>query len=251
MSNGSLGLTEAVSIALGGMIGGGIYAVLGVVTQITGPATWIAFFLAGIIAMCTGYSYIRLNELVTDDGGDGGGSVTFVQSFTGNSTLAGMVGWTLLLGYVGSMAMYAFAFAEFATTLPGIPKLLAGLPLRPVISVLVVVGFVGLNLLGAHATGLAENILTAVKIVVLAVFGITGVLYALFASPDSINFGTSQVTAFSPIMAAAISFVAFQGWQLLFYDQESIRNPLEDIPKAVYIAIPVAVLIHDRGGSNI
>lgn len=135
MSDGRLGLTEAVSIALGGMIGGGIYAVLGVITQITEAATWFAFFLAGIIAICTGYSYIQLNELITSDGSDGGGSVTFVQSFTGNSTLAGMIGWTLLLGYIGSMAMYAFAFAEFTIPLPSVPKLFAGVPLRPIISV--------------------------------------------------------------------------------------------------------------------
>lgn len=148
--------------------------------------------------------------------------MTFVQSFTGNSTLAGMIGWTLLIGYIGSMAMYAFAFGEFAIVLPFIPESLGGLPLRPIISVFVVAGFVGLNLLGARATGSTENILVAAKILVLVAFGIGGILYALFASPDPVHIGISQVTLFSPIMAAAISFVAFQGWQLLFYDQESM-----------------------------
>lgn len=245
MSNESFGLTEAISIALGGMIGGGIYAVLGVVTQITGALTWFAFLIAGIVAICAGYSYIGLNKLVTnDDGENGGGSVTFVQSFTGNSTLAGMVGWTLLIGYIGSMAMYAFAFGEFAIALPFVPESLVGLPLRPIISVLVVAGFVGLNLLGAHATGSTENILVTVKILVLVVFGGGGILYALFATPEPVELGFTQLTSLSPIMAAAISFVAFQGWQLLFYDQESMVNPLEEIPKAVYIAIPVAVFIY-------
>jgi amino acid transporter len=111
----NLGLTECVSMALGGMIGGGIYAVLGVVTKVTGAATWAAFVLAGVVAICAGYSYNALNALADDNGG----SVTFVQSFTGNTTLAGMAGWTLLFGYVGSMAMYAFAFGEFALSLPG------------------------------------------------------------------------------------------------------------------------------------
>ena len=245
MSDEDFGLTEVVSIALGGMIGGGIYAVLGVVTQITGAATWASFLLAGLVAVCAGYSYIGLNELVSDgDGQNGGGSVTFVQSFTGNSTLAGMVGWTLLIGYIGSMAMYAFAFAEFAIALPLVPRTLANLPLRPIISVLAVAGFVGLNLLGARATGSIENLLVAAKILVLVVFGIGGILYALAASPDPVRLGFSQLTSFSPIMAAAVSFVAFQGWQLLFYDQESMEDPLGKIQKAVYIAIPVAVLIY-------
>ncbi|WP_247729048.1 APC family permease [Halovivax limisalsi] len=244
MSDGSFGLTEAVSIALGGMIGGGIYAVLGVVAEITHAATWFAFVLAGIVTSCAAYSYVRLNELVGSEGDGGGGSVTFVQSFTGNSTLAGMIGWTLLFGYVGSMAMYAFAFAEFSVTLPAVPESIGGLALRPFVSVLVVAGFVALNLLGARATGSAENVLTSVKVLVLVAFGLAGVGYALTVSSDPVSVGASRFTTVSPIVAAAVSFVAFQGWQLLFYDQESVVDPLETIPKAIALSIPAAVSIY-------
>ncbi|WP_226042915.1 APC family permease [Natrinema sp. DC36] len=246
MGEENFGLTEAVSMALGGMIGGGIYAVLGVVTQITRAATWFAFLLAGVFAICSAYSYIKLNELAVGDdaANNAGGSVTFVQSFTGNSTLAGMIGWTLLFGYVGSMAMYAFAFAEFSISLPGVPPSVGGFPLRPIISVLVVAGFVGLNLLGAQATGSAENVLTSAKVLVLVVFGLAGIAYALSVSSEPIAVGTSELASFDPVMAAAVSFVAFQGWQLLFYDQESITDPLETIPKAIYVSVPVAVSIY-------
>jgi amino acid transporter len=189
VSDGELGLTEAVSIALGGMIGGGIYAVLGVVTGIAGARTWAAFVLAGVVALSTGYAYIRLNDVVDRDSGTGGGSVSFIQSFTGNATLAGMVGWTLLFGYVGSMAMYAFAFAEFLLVLPGVPTGLAGLPLRPVVSVVVIASFVGLNLLGAHATGAVENVLTSAKVLVLVAFGIAGLAYALGVSAEPAGCG--------------------------------------------------------------
>jgi len=245
MTDGSLGVSEAVSMALGGMIGGGIYAVLGVVTTIAGGATWIAFVMAGIVAACASYSYIGLNRLVADaDGTGGGGSVTFVQSFTGNSDLAGMVGWTLLVGYIGSMAMYAFAFGEFAVALPLLPASAAGVPLRPVISVGAVAGFVGLNLLGARATGSVETLLVGAKVLVLVAFGVGGVLYALVTPSISVDLGGSQIASFGPVMAAGVSFVAFQGWQLLFYDQESMADPLEEIPKAIYSSIPVAVAIY-------
>lgn len=242
----SLGLKTSIAMALGGMIGGGIYAVLGVVTAITGAATWFAFLLAGVVAACAGYSHDRLNKLVHDSDSDrsGGGSVSFVQSFTGNSTLAGMVGWTLLIGYIGSMAMYAFAFAEFTIALSVVPSSFAGVPLRPVISVLAIAAFVALNLLGARTTGSSEIVLVAVKIVVLVAFGLGGILYGWFAAPESVQFGFSTITSFGPIMSAAISFVAFQGWELLFYDQDSISDPLDTIPKAVYISIPVAVFIY-------
>ena len=234
-----LGLVEAVSIALGGMIGGGIYAVLGVVAQVTMAAVWAAFLLAGVVALCAGYSYDRLNALSEGTGG----SVSFVQSFLGNSTLAGMIGWTLLLGYVGSMAMYGFAFAEFAIAL-GLPEGVAGLPTRPVVSVLTIAAFVGLNLLGARTTGSVENVLVATKVLVLGSFGVFGLVYAFRFGGGSLDFGVDRLTGSSPVVAAAISFVAFQGWQLLFYDQESIEDSGDTIRKAVSISIPVAVVIY-------
>ncbi|WP_415380754.1 APC family permease [Halosimplex sp. TS25] len=242
MSGEQLGLAESVSIALGGMIGGGIYAVLGVVTGITGPATWASFVLAGVVAACAGYSYNALNDV---DDENQGGSVSFVQSFVGNATLAGMIGWTLLFGYIGSMAMYAFAFGEFTVALDGVPDRLVVVPLRPVASVLAVAGFVGLNLLGARATGSAENVLVAAKVGVLVAFGVGGIAYvAGGASGATLSLGASQLASFGPVVAAAVSFVAFQGWQLLFYDQERIEDPVETIRTAVYVAIPVAVSIY-------
>ena len=243
MSEQQLGLTEAVSMALGGMIGGGIYAVMGVVAGITTYATWAAFVLAGVVALAAGYSYNALNRLSDNRGG----SVTFVQSFTGNTTLAGMTGWTLLVGYIGSMAMYAFAFGEFTVAFEAVPGTIAGLPARPLISVLAVAGFVGLNVLGARTTGTVENVLVAAKVAILLAFGVLGLAYALgFGGSDGsgLQFGAGQLTQFGPVVAAAISFVAFQGWQLLFYDQDSISDPVATIRKAVYVAIPVAVLVY-------
>ncbi|SDF18219.1 APC family permease [Halorientalis regularis] len=241
MSDERLGLTEAVSMALGGMIGGGIYAVMGVVAGITTYATWAAFVLAGVVALAAGYSYNALNRLSDSNGG----SVTFVQCFTGNTTLAGMTGWTLLVGYIGSMAMYAFAFGEFAVAFEAVPAEVVGLPARPLLSVLAVAGFVGLNVLGARTTGTVENVLVAAKVAILLAFGVLGLAYAFgYGGSGTLQFGVGHLTQFGPIVAAAISFVAFQGWQLLFYDQDSISDPVTTIRRAVYVAIPVAVLIY-------
>ena len=228
-------------MALGGMIGGGIYAVLGVVVGITGGAVWLAFAGAGLVAACAAYAYDRLNR-ITDHGT--GGSVTFLQSFVGNETLLGMLGWTLLFGYVGSMAMYAFAFGEFTVTLPGVPESVAGLPLRPLVSVGAVALLVGLNLAGARSSARVEVLLVAVKIAVLAAFGIAGVVFVALVSPEPLALGTDRLASFDPVMAAAVSFVAFQGWQLLFYDQERIEDAPATVGRAIALSIPVAVAIY-------
>ncbi|WP_435195820.1 APC family permease [Natronomonas sp. EA1] len=238
MSDGKLGYPGAAAIGLGGMIGGGVFSVLGVVATIAGDAAWMAFTAASLVSMCAAYSYLKLNEL----GDRHGGSVTQIESFVGNKDLAGMVGWTLLVGYVGAIAMYAYAFGGFAVELlPPRVTQTTGLPLRPLASVFAVGLFLALNVLGARVTGTSEKALVALKLVIL--FGITawGLWYGFRI--DSLSFGFNRLTDLSLVTATAISFVSFQGWQLLMYDYESIHEPESTIPKAVYTAIVGAIII--------
>lgn len=243
MSGGDeqLGLTEAISFALGGVIGGGIFAVLGVVALVAGPAAWLAYGIAGVVALCTGYSYVKLNEHSARKGG----SVTFVEEYLGSPTLAGVVGWTLLVGYIGTMAMYGYAFGAYFGALFGVERLpILGLPARPVLSALVVVGFVGLNAVGVRESGLVEDVLVAVKLGVVALFGLVGVWAS--ASRGLLTFGAERILAHpaGPVVAAGLSFVSFEGWQLLMYDQGSIERPVETVKKAVYVSIPVATVAY-------
>lgn len=249
MGDAKLGLWGATAISVGGMIGGGVFAVLGVVARIAGGAAWLAFTLACAVSMCAAYSYLKLNAL----GENRGGSVSQFEEYVENNTVAGMVGWTLLFGYVGAMAMYAYAFGSFAVALTP-PTLIEAAPLgeallRPVYSVLAVGLFVGLNVLGAQATGSSEVALVVVKVAVLLAFGLLGLWYAVRVAGDgvagtSLELGLSYVRDVSPVvMATAVSFVSFQGWQLLMYDQDSIRDPEENLPKAVYWSILITIVI--------
>ncbi|WP_276245446.1 MULTISPECIES: APC family permease [unclassified Haladaptatus] len=234
---GQLSLKEAVAMALGGMIGGGIYSAFGIVVAISGDASWLAWLVAGIVAMCAGYSYVKLNTFVDAKGG----APTYIEELVGNSTLAGMTGWTLLFGYVGSMALYAYAFSSFFSELLGRLHFY-GIPVANAVSILLIGAFVALNLVGAAETGQAEDVLTFIKVVVIGVFGIWGVYHAF--TVQKLTFGLSSMSIRDPILGAAMSFVAFQGWQLLMYDQDKFDNPKTDIKKAIYISIPAATVLY-------
>jgi amino acid transporter len=236
MGEEKLGFAGATAIGLGGMIGGGVFSVLGVVAKIAGAASWAAFTAASLVSMCAAYSYLKLNDV----GDVRGGSVSLIEEFVDNATLAGMVGWTLLFGYIGAIAMYAFAFGSFAEKLFNL-QTLAGLPFRPLASVLGVGLFVGLNVLGARATGTSEEVLVALKVVIL--FGISawGLWYGFKQSQLQFGFGRMASTNF--VTAIAVSFVSFQGWQLLMYDQDNIADPKSTLPKAVFVSIVGAIVI--------
>lgn len=249
MSEAKLGLIGAMSISVGGMIGGGVYAVLGVVVLQAGAASWLAFTGACLISMGASYSYIKLNRI----SGKKGGSVTQIEAFTGRSTVAGMIGWTLLFGYVGAMAMYAFAFGGFTLELLHSTGILntdaaLGVPIQPLLSVLVIGLIVGLVVAGTKVTGWVETGLATTKSVIILGFGLWGFAYGFgtfgFDPVAPIQFGFDRLTTPVPIIiATAISFVSFQGWQLLVYDQESIRNPERNVPLAIYASIVITIIL--------
>lgn len=230
------GVGTAVALGVGGIVGGGIYAAIGIVVAAAGILTWFAYSLATLVVLCCAYSYIKLNDATDSNGG----SVTYIEELTGRSTVAGVVGWTLVVGYIGTMAMYAYAFGMYGQMLIGF-EYVWGLPIRQFLSVGILAIFIGLNLLGAGSSAAVERYLVFVQAGIIAVFGLVGLWYG--AANYQLQLGFSQL-GLNPILAASVGFVSFEGWQLLFYDQEQFDDPDETLAKGVYISIPIAAAIY-------
>ena len=79
--NKKIGLKDAMAIGIGGMVGGGIFAVLGLAVSLAKGGTPVAFLLAGILALITSYSYVKLSLAFPDRGG----TVKFVNQGFGKS----------------------------------------------------------------------------------------------------------------------------------------------------------------------
>jgi len=82
-------------MAVGGMVGGGIFSTLGVVVGIAGAWAWLSFAAAGLIALTAGYSYVKLAAYY----GEGGGAFTFLREINAEG-FAGGLSWVLIIGYV-------------------------------------------------------------------------------------------------------------------------------------------------------
>jgi amino acid transporter len=236
--DGKLGLPEVVAMGVGGMVSGGIYAVLGVAMQQAGNAVPLSYLLAGIITLLTAYSYLKL----TFHFGEHAGAFTFVEHLVDRPSVAAYTGWVLIVGYIGVMAMYAFAFGAYtlvaARAIVGIelPQLL-----RPVFSVVIVALFVGLNLSGVRETGLFEDVAVYVKIVILLSLAVLGIVFfeGDYTAVEVFNEGYV-----SPITGFAIIFVSYEGFQLLIYDYEEIEDVERTLPIGMYLAIAIAIVIY-------
>lgn len=85
MKKDKIGFWSVVSIGVGGMIGGGIFAVLGLAVQLAKGGTPVAFVLAGIIALITSYSYAKLSITYPCQGG----TVEFLNQAFGTGIFTG------------------------------------------------------------------------------------------------------------------------------------------------------------------
>ena len=113
-----IGLSDSISIGIGAMIGGGIFSVLGLAVILSGAYAPYSFLLGGGIAFLVGYSYIKLSNAYPSEGG----SFTYIaESF--NPRVGGYIGWLLCIGYISTLALYAYAFGSYTAALLGLEDL--------------------------------------------------------------------------------------------------------------------------------
>ena len=94
------------------MVGGGIFATTGLAVQLTKGAIPIAFIVAGIVALLTAYSYLKLTLRYPGEGG----TVEFINRGLGNGLFAGAMNILLCLSYVVLIAIYAHALGNYAAS---------------------------------------------------------------------------------------------------------------------------------------
>lgn len=224
-SPSKMGWNATFSMAVGGMIGGGIFSVLGVVVGIAGSWAWASFVLGGAVALVTALSYIRLAERF----GEGGGAFTFLSEL-GHRSLAGSLSWLLITGYVLTTAVYAFTFGHYLSELLGGGGLLARL-----LAVSIMVAVAALNVRGVGDASGVEIIAVWGK---LAVLGLLAGIGIARWSPGGLAADADPGPG-SVIVGAAAIFMAYEGFQLLTYDYDDIDQPERTLRRAVLPAVLV------------
>ena len=107
----ALGTVELIAIALGGMVGGGIFTILGISVFLVGVYTPLAIGLGGVIATLAAYSYIKLAVYYKDEGAT---YSFFKKTFPESPFAASLIGWWVVFGYISTLALYAYTFSSYA-----------------------------------------------------------------------------------------------------------------------------------------
>ena len=230
---GHIGLIAAVSIGIGGMVGAGIFSILGVVAHAAGNAMWLAFAVGGVVALLSTYSYAKLGATFPS----AGGAVHFLVKSFSDGVLAGGLNLFMWAGYIISLALYATAFggyaATFVTTTPS-PLLLKSLAVVPVVVLTLV------NAFGATFMGRWETLIVAVKVAILVLFAAVGLC---FIRPGYLSPELWPETK-SILFGAGVLFIGYEGFGLVTNAAADMRDPRKLLPRALYTSVILVIALY-------
>ncbi len=220
---------ELVSMGIGGMIGGGIFAVLGLSIQLSGGYAPISFLLAGAIALMTSYSYHKLSVKIQSSGG----TVSFISKAFGETLLSRWLNIVLFVSYIIMISLYAYAFGNYLVAMIGIHNYLI---LHIAISFPIILFFL-INLAGSKAMGRVEKYIVAFKVLILSLFILVGLI---FFSPEHLIYTNTNPMDF--IAGGFVIFLAYEGFELIANAAKDARA--KDISKAFYVSVIAVILIY-------
>ncbi|AUV81392.1 amino acid transporter [Salinigranum rubrum] len=230
----SLSLLDATMVGIGAMIGAGIFVLTGLAVDISGPAAIVAFALNGGVTTFTALSYAELAAAIPRNGG----GYAYVREVF-SAPVSFVMGWTRWFTYMIAGSLYALGFASnfiewghlYGIELPG-----------PAVgyALFAVAALVTLNALSTEASGKGETVITLVKIAILGVF----VAFGLTAARTGEFRPLFSKGALSVLPAMGLTFIAFQGYDLIATVTEEVENPRVNIPRAIILSVVVTVIVY-------
>ena len=236
--NNKIGLKEAISIGIGGMVGGGIFAVLGLAVALAKGGTPVSFLIAGLIALITSYSYVKLSLKYPDRGG----TVKFVNQGFGVGLFSGGINNLLWISYIIMLALYASAFGSYAPNLYQITSNKA-LDTHIYASAIILLA-TAINYYSIVIVGKIESYAVIIKLIILLSFVGFG-LYGLFGNPHLEQLSPEHwESPFKLLTAGMVIFVAYEGFELIANAAPDIINPKKNIPRAYYSSVLFVILLY-------
>ncbi len=233
-AEGTIGLLGALSIGIGGIVGGGIFATLGLAVTDAGGSAWLSFLVAGAVALLTAYSYSKLSIAFPN----AGGTVAFLQRGYGTGFLSDRLSTLLVLSYIVIMALYASAFATYAVLL--LPEGSSHLQPWLAAGVLILLGL-GNGLLPA-AMDAWEGALNAGKLVILGAFIVLGL------TSDGLvleRLGSSSwVGPVDVFVTGMLVFLSYEGFELIANASPRVTNARRTLPIAFFGSVLIAMLLY-------
>lgn len=231
----NVGLWGAVAIGVGGMVGGGIFAVLGLAVMLSGGATPLSFAIAGVVALLTAYSYAKLSVAYPSRGG----TVIFLDKAFGVDLLTGGLNNLLWISYIVTLSLYAVAFGNYAGTFMGGGEVSGGWIGHGLISAGILLPAI-LNMTSASLISKTETYVVFLKVAILmAVIGFG------FTDLDVARLSPQTWGDLASIVGGGMMiFVAYEGFELIANTAPDVVAYKKTLPRAYYLSVGFVILLY-------
>ncbi len=225
-----LGLTGAVAMGLGSIVGTGIFVTIAVAAGITGPSVLIAILLAGVVATCNGLASAQLAAAHPVSGGAYEYGYRYLSAWPGR-----IAGFTFVIAKTASAATAALGFGGYVLSFfaRGDRKIMIGLALAAIAALTLVVAG---GIKRSHRTNL---VIVTGTFIALAAFVIT-------CAPrvDASYFELGDVSLRNVVHATALVFVAYTGYGRIATLGEEVHDPARTIPRAIIVTLAITVALY-------
>lgn len=232
----SLGLSDAVVIGAGSMIGAGVYSAWSPASRSADRYLLIGLVVAASVAFLNAHSSARLAALYPESGG------TYVYGRERLGDAWGfLAGWAFVVGKIASCA-------AMATTVGGY---LAPDNPRPV-AIGAVITITGVNVGGLRRTVAVTKVLLCTSAGILLLVVVSGWLGTSFDASRVFTASTtvrsSMEAVHATLQSAGLLFFAFAGYARIVTLGEEVRDPQRTIPRAIMISLAIVLVTYSIVG---
>lgn len=256
-----LGLTTAILLVAGMMIGSGVFKKIIPMAQTGLSEGWIiaAWVGAGLITMFGAFTLAGLSSLTEESGG----VYEYLRLSFGNF-FSFIFGWTdfAIMG-CASVAALGFIFAQTVNVF--IPL---GNPFHSfehlgiagfifpfaeggikILAIATIILLTWINYRGIQHGGLINNIVTSAKIIGILSLIILGLTYSPVQNEEVVTTTAAAplegIALISAVLAAMLSaFWAYEGWSNLSFITGEIKDPKRNVPIAIMSGVAIAMTLY-------
>jgi amino acid transporter/nucleotide-binding universal stress UspA family protein len=244
--NRDLGLAEVLMIGIGPNIGSSIFLLIGLATDVVGPALLITFFLNFVVTIFTALAYAELASAFPETGG---GYLWVKEGLF--EPLGFLGGWMSWVGHCIACSVYAIGFGtgvsllleQYGISLFGLSTALVS----TIFTVFIAVAFCALNYRGVKGAGRSEILVSLFLIGIIVLFCLFSIAF-IFGDPTA-----AGLEGFGPIFvpfgylsiatSMGFTFMIFEGYEVVSQTGEEAKNPERTVPRAMFMCIIISTAL--------
>ncbi|MGB9938158.1 MAG: amino acid permease [Methanobacterium sp.] len=232
-----LSLFDVINLVVGTIVGADIYIAASFGAAFLGPASLLAWVIAGLMAIVVALSFAECSSVLPR----AGGPYVYAKEAFGDF-IGFLSGWALLIAGWSALAVFPLAFVAYLMYFfPNMPFIL-----QTLIKIIFVLFLAFINYVGAKDAGIANDILTIIKLTPIIILTLIGIGYFLL-NPGIL---TSNLIPFSPLgfgnigSAIVLVFWAYVGFELVTVPSNEIEDSKKNIPRAIILGMGIIVLFY-------